>query len=379
MGFDDDWEKREQEAGAMRGNGNRGRFSDFRSDTVTRPTVEMRRAMAEAEVGDDVFGDDPTVNRLEAEAARIFGKQAGLFLPSGTMANLVAVMVHCRPGEEALVEERSHPFRSEQGGAARFAGVQLRGLAGDPAGRFDVDQVADEITGGEGAPMVERLHCSRTALVVIENTHNFAGGRVQPLALVQALSAAVRSRGARVHLDGARIMNAVVATGIAPDVWAAAADTVMCSLSKGLCAPVGSVLVGDSETIAGARLARKALGGGMRQAGVLAAPGLLALTTMVDRLAEDHDNARCLAEGLAGVSGVEVEVGTVETNMVFCRLEGGARAHEVFAGALLQRGVGCSPLGALGVRFVTHRDVDGEDVGLAIQAASETVAQGFSA
>lgn len=343
--------------------------ADFRSDTVTRPTPEMRRAMAECPVGDDVFGDDPTVNELERFAAALFGKEAALFCPSGTMANLIAILVHCRPGEEAIVEERSHTFNSEQAGAARFGGVQLRPLRGDARGALDPGEVARAIR-----PRESLHHQPRTALVCVENTHNFAGGRVVPLERVRAIAEAARARGARLHLDGARIMNAVVATRVPAREWAAPFDTVACCLSKGLCAPAGTLLLGDGATIAEARRARKPLGGGMRQAGVLAACGLIALRDMVARLAEDHENARALGRGLAAVPGLRVDAESIETNMVFVRHEGGDAAEARFVAALRERGVLAVPLPGLGVRFVTHRDVGAAEVGRAIEAAREAVA-----
>jgi threonine aldolase len=346
-------------------------ISDFRSDTVTRPTPAMRRAMAECEVGDDVFGDDPTAIALEREAALRFGKEAALFFPSGTMANLAAFLVWCRPGEEAIVEERSHSLNSERGGAARFGGIQLRALASD-RGAYDPEAVARAIRGGGGP--VERLHQARTALVSIENTHNFWGGRVIPLENVRAVAAAARARGVRVHIDGARIFNAVVASGIEPRAWAEPVDSLMFSLSKGLSAPAGSVLVGSREFIEEARLVRKALGGGMRQVGVLAACGIVALRDMVERLAEDHANARRLAEGLARVPGIDVEPASVETNIVIVRLRAGPEAHGPFVARLRERGVLCASLGTIGVRFVTHCDLGREDVERAIEAARAAAA-----
>ncbi len=334
----------------------------------------MRRAMAEAEVGDDVFGDDPTVARLEAESARLFGKEAAVFLPSGTMANLVALLVWCRPGDEAIVEERSHSFNSEQGGGARFAGVQLRPLRGDERGCLDPGQVAATVRGGPGSSATERMHQPRTSLVAIENTHNFAGGRVQPLERVRALVAVARERGLKVHLDGARIWNAVVATGVGAAAWAEPCDSILFSLSKGLCCPAGSVLVGGRGFVDEARRARKVLGGGMRQVGVLAAPGLVALKDMVARLADDHANARALAEGLARVSGIDVDPAAVDTNIVIVRLApASAVSHARFAERMRERGVLCVALGALGVRFVTHHDVTREDVERAVAAAREAV------
>jgi threonine aldolase len=350
------------------------RVADFRSDTVTRPTDVMRRAMAEAEVGDDVFGDDPTVNALEREAARLFGKEAGLFLPSGTMANLVAFLVWCRPGEEAIVEERAHSVLSEQGGAARFGGVQLRTVAG-PGGALPLETVAGMIRGGPAASPVERLHGARTALVCVENTHNFHGGRVVPLENVRALGDLCRARGVRLHMDGARIFNAVVASGVEPREWAAPCDSLTFCVSKGLSAPAGSVLVGSRAFIEEARRARKALGGGMRQAGVLAAAGLVALREMVGRLVQDHHNARLLADGLAKIARVEIDASAVETNIVFFRLRrDGPDEHAALAARLKERGVLCSALGALGVRFVTHREVTREDVLRALEEVRRALA-----
>ncbi len=348
-----------------------GAPSDFRSDTVTHPTDAMRRAMVEAPLGDDVFGDDPTVNALEAEAARRFGKEAALFLPSGTMANLVALLVWCRPGDEAIVEERSHSFNSEQGGPARFGGIQLRPLASD-GGAFDPDEVAGAIRGGANARShVDDIHSPRTSLVSIENTHNFTGGRVVRLENVRAVSRAARDRGLKVHMDGARIFNASVASGVDVATYAAECDSVMFSLSKGLSCPAGSMLVGADDFIAAARRTRKVLGGGMRQAGVLAACGLVALKEMVARLADDHANAKALARRLAELPGIECDAERVETNIVIVRLARGPGAHGPFVAGLKARGVLCASLGSIGVRFVTHRMVGAPDVERAALAARD--------
>jgi threonine aldolase len=349
---------------------------DFRSDTVTRPGPAMREAMAQAEVGDDVFGDDPTVRRLEAQVAELLGKAAAVFLPSGTMANLVAFCVHARPGEEALVEARSHTFHYEQAGAARFAGVQLRPLPGDERGGLSPEEVTAAIRARPGDPLGAQLHCPRTALCVIENTHNFTGGRVVPLAQVRALGERCRARGVRVHLDGARLMNAVVASGVPAAAWAAPCDSVYIALSKGLGAPAGSVLAGDEAFCFEARRVRKALGGGMRQSGILAAAGLLAMTDGVARLGEDHRNARALAEGLSTVPGLAVDPGAVETNIVFIKHERGRRAEASLVDALAQAGIGCVAVGEHGVRFVTHLDVSREDVDAVIAAAAAWSAGG---
>jgi threonine aldolase len=332
----------------------------------------MRKAMAEAPVGDDVFGDDPTVIELEREAAQLFGKEAALFVPSGTMANLIAFLVWCRPGEEALVEERSHSISSEQGGAARFAGVQLRPLPSD-RGAFDPALVGRSIRGGAGASPVEKLHNAKTTLVVIENTHNFWGGHVVPLENVRSVARVAYDRGVRVHMDGARIFNAVVASGVRPHEWATHCDSLTFCVSKGLSAPVGSVLVSSQAFVDEARRARKVLGGGMRQAGVLAACGLVAIREMVPRLAEDHANAKALAEGLARLPGVEIDPASVETNIVIFKVRAGLEPQSALVQKLRLRGVWCSSLGALGIRFVTHREVTREHVDRALEAVRDAL------
>lgn len=340
--------------------------ADFRSDTVTRPTPAMRQAMAEAEVGDDVFEDDPTVQRLEARAAQLFGHEAGLFLPTGTMANLVAILGHARPGEEVLLESRAHSYLNEVGGAGRVAGVLTRTL--DSArGALDPELVRRSILGGN-------LHNPRTALLCLENTHNFHGGAVVPLARLQALRAVAREKGVAVHLDGARIWNAVAATGVAAREWGACCDSLSFCLSKGLGAPVGSLLVGGREWIAAARRHRKLLGGGMRQVGVLAAAGLVALEEGPGRLVEDHRRARHLAEGVARIEGAEIDPALVETNILFLRLrEAKPEAYPALAEGLAAAGVLAVPLGELGVRFVTHREVDDADVERALEALGRLI------
>lgn len=339
--------------------------SDFRSDTVTRPSPAMREAMARAEVGDDVFEDDPTVQALEARAAALFGKEAGLFLPSGTMANLVALLVHARPGEEVLVEERSHTYNNEAGGAAAVAHVLTRTLP-SARGRLDPDAVRRACRAGN-------LHNPRTALLVVENTHNFWGGAVVPLEAARTLFEVTREVGVALHLDGARIFNACAATGAAPADWGATADTVTFCLSKGLGAPVGSVLVGSRAWIARARGARKMLGGGLRQVGVLAAAGLVALDEGPPGLARDHALARALARGLGAVPGALVDVDACETNILFLRTVAGPASYGPLVEGLQARGVLAVALGELGVRFVTHRDVDEGDVERALAALRELV------
>jgi threonine aldolase len=322
---------------------------DLRSDTVTRPTPEMRKAMAEAEVGDDVYGEDPTVNRLEARAAEILGMEAALFVPSGTMGNAIAVRVLTERGDEVLAERRSHVVRYELSGMSVLSGVMPR-MADAPGGHLTPDDV-------RAAVSPRAYYKSDVTLVVLENTHNLGGGTVQRVQEVEAVVAAARECGFRVHLDGARIWNASVALGVPPSALVQGVDTVMSCLSKGLCAPVGSVLASSRERIEKARRVRKLLGGGMRQAGILAAAGLVALDTLIPRLADDHAHAKLLAEALSRAKGVRVA--PVETNIVVATLEGRA-APDVVA-PLRERGVLASAMDARTLRLVTHRDVSRED------------------
>jgi threonine aldolase len=333
---------------------------DLRSDTVTKPTPEMRKAMAEAEVGDDVYGEDPTVNRLEQTAARLLGMEAALFVPSGTMGNEIAIRLLTERGDEVLVERRSHVARYELGGMSVLSGVMPRTVDA-PGGHLTPDQVR----AAHGPPAYYK---SDVSLVVLENTHNLAGGTVAGVVEHQAVVAAARECGFRVHLDGARLWNAAVALGVAPAALAAGADTVMVCLSKGLCAPVGSLIASSRERIAAARRVRKLLGGGMRQAGVLAAAGLVALETLVPRLAEDHANARLLGEALSRCRGVRLA--PVQTNMVIGVLEGRPAPDAVTA--LGERGVLATAMDATTLRLTTHRDVsraDCERAAGAIEAA----------
>jgi threonine aldolase len=322
---------------------------DLRSDTVTGPTAAMRRAMAEAEVGDDVYGEDPTVNRLEARAAEILGMEAALFVPSGTMGNAIAIRILTRRGDEVLVERRSHVVRYELSGMSVLSGVMPR-MADAPGGHLTPEHVRAAV-----APRA--YYKSDVSLVVLENTHNLGGGTVQRVEEVRAVVAAARECGFRVHVDGARIWNAAVALRVPPASLVGGADTVMSCLSKGLCAPVGSVLASSRERIEEARSARKLLGGGMRQAGVLAAAGLVALDEMVARLAEDHANARLLAEALGRGKGVRVC--PVETNMVVALLEG-RTAPDVVA-SLRHEGVLATAMDGHTLRVVTHHDVSRDE------------------
>jgi threonine aldolase len=328
---------------------------DLRSDTVTKPTPAMRRVMAEAEVGDDVYGEDPTVNRLQEKAAEITGTEAALFVPSGTMGNQVAIAVHTRPGQEVIVEATSHIYNVEMATMARFSGVQPRVVFGE-RGVFSAEQVRQAIRP-------KLYYLAQTGLVCLENTHNAAGGRIWPLSVAREILEIAHAQGIPVHLDGARIFNASVATGIPVSELVRGFDSVMFCLSKGLGCPVGSLLCGSREFIEEARRVRKALGGGMRQAGIRAAAGLYALEHHVERLAEDHEHARILAQGLAEIPCLSVT--PPETNIVMVEILRGPTAAEL-AERLKRRGVLVAPAGAgteaRKLRLVTHLDVSREDI-----------------
>jgi len=326
---------------------------DLRSDTLTRPTAEMRAAMAAAEVGDDVYGEDPTINRLEARAAEIFGREAGLYVPTGTMGNQIAIRLHTRPGQEIVCESRSHILDWEMATAASFSGCLIRPVVA-PRGVLTWAHI-EPVIFAKGSTFR-----ASTALIEIENTANLAGGSVTPLPLLEEIWAGAKKRGLPIHLDGARIFNA--ATTLGGDVFESVRaltsgfDTIMFCLSKGLCAPVGSMLVGSKDAIAEARVYRKALGGGMRQAGILAAAGLIALEKMPLRLHEDHANARMLAETLAALPEVEIDPAAVETNIVVFSLR--SRAAAEVTAALKSQGLLMSAVGPKSVRLVTHHDAD---------------------
>jgi threonine aldolase len=334
---------------------------DLRSDTVTRPTEAMRRAMAEAEVGDDVYGEDPTVNRLERRAAEVFEKEAALFVPTGTMGNQIAVRLHTEHGQEVICERRAHMVDWEMAMVSAFSGCQLRQVEGE-RGVLAWERIAPAI-----APQI--YYRARTGLIALENTHNMAGGTVTPLAALEQVWAGARERGLPVHLDGARVFNAAVALGVPVAKLTRGFQTVMFCLSKGLCAPVGSMLVGSRALMERGRSIRKMLGGGMRQAGVLAAAGLIALEEMPARLHEDHAHARWMAEQVAAMEGCRIDLETVQTNIVIFRPEG-RTAAEVVAG-LKAQGVLCGTASAEEVRFVTHRDVDRRACERAVSALRE--------
>jgi threonine aldolase len=341
-------------------------IADFRSDTVTRPTPAMRQAMAAAEVGDDVLGDDPTVQRLEAMVAELFGKEAGLFVPSGTMGNAVSIGSQVASGDEIIAEEWAHCLNFEAGGMAALFGIMTRTLSSD-RGAMDPEEVAAWVRPGN-------LHTPRTALVALENSHNFHGGAVLPLENLVAIRELCLSRGVLTHIDGARIWNAATASGVPLPDYGGLCDSMSVCLSKGLGAPVGSVVLGTGRMIERARVVRKRLGGGMRQVGVLAAAGIVAVTAMRDRLGEDHENARALAAGMAGLPGLELDPALVETNIIFVRVTGmPARA---FADRLGSKQVLTLALGEAECRFVLHADVDGEDVERAVAAMGEVLPGG---
>ena len=336
---------------------------DLRSDTVTKPTDEMRDAARSAVVGDDVFGEDPAVNDLEARAAEIVGMEAALFVPTGTMGNQVAALTHTEPGQEVIVERRSHVYVAELGGLATNAGLQVRPLDGDERGIFTPEGLAD-------AYIDEDLHRAGTGLVCLENTHNFAGGTAIPPSAIDDVAGTARDFGVPVHLDGARLFNAATALDVPARRLARNVDSVMFCLSKGLGAPVGSILAGSADFVAAARRNRKRFGGGMRQAGVIAAPGLVALESRA-HLARDHENARVLADGLDALDGLAVR--PPETNIVLVETGALDVTADRFLAACEHAGVGGVPFGTHTVRFCTHRDVDRDAIEAAIDGVAAAV------
>jgi threonine aldolase len=336
-----------------------GRVVDLRSDTVTRPTPAMRQAIAAAEVGDDQLGDDPTVRRLERRVADLLGKQAALFFPTGIMANQTAIALHGRPGTEALIEADGHVLQWEEAGAAAWSGVQLRPIA-TPDGLLTPELVRSAIHP-EGS-----RYQPRTSLILVENTHNGAGGKILPLDTLQSIRAVADEHGLPVHMDGARLWNATVASGVPLSDFAATADTVMVTLSKGLGCPVGSLLAGTATAMDEAWRIRRRMGGGMRQSGILAAAGLHALDHHVDRLADDHRRATRLAQGAAALPGVSAL--QTETNIVMLDLEPDGPDASTLAQGLTEHGVLLIPFRARRLRAVTHLDVDDSGIETAIAA-----------
>jgi len=341
-------------------------YSDFRSDTVTKPTEKMRKAMAEAVVGDDVFGDDPTVQKLEFLAAEIMGKEAALFVPSGTMGNSVAVKVWTKELDEVIVEARSHIYNMESTHLTFISRVSPRPI---PSYRGVMDP--DDVERNIRKPSV---HIPRTSLICVENTHNNWSGAVVPIENLKALRKIADKHEIKIHLDGARIFNASIASGVPVKEYASLADSMMFCLSKGLSAPVGSLLVGKKEFIDYARRVRKALGGGMRQAGVLAAPGIVALTEMVERLKEDHERAKKLAQAIARIPGVTLNAEDIQTNIIIFGFSHPKISIQEFLMELKKRGI-LALVTTGGIRFVTHKDVGDEDVEKAISAFRQILIQ----
>ena len=337
---------------------------DLRSDTVTRPTAEMRAAMAAAEVGDDVYGEAPTVNLLERSAAERFGREAALFVPTGTMGNQIGIRLHTQPGQEVIAESRAHILDWEMATTAVFSGCLVRAVPAE-RGILTWKQI-------EPAIYARGAFRAATGLIEIENTANLAGGSVTPLFVLEEIWAGAKERKLPLHLDGARIFNAAVALGVDVKALTRGFDTVMFCLSKGLGAPVGSMLVGSAELMARARIYRKALGGGMRQAGILAAAGLIALEQGPSRLHEDHANARLLAEALSNIEVVEIDFDAVETNIVIFRLTGGLSAAELSA-RLKARNILANAVGPDAMRLVTHLNVDRDASVKAAEALAEEI------
>jgi threonine aldolase len=333
---------------------------DLRSDTVTKPTAGMRQAMANAEVGDDVFGEDPTIIRLQERIAEMLGKEAALFVPSGTMSNQVCIRCHTEPGDELLCEVNNHIFQYESGGPAVHSGVMCRTVEGD-YGVIDVPHL-------EGLVKPETDHMARSRLVCLENTHNRGGGKVFPLENIERIARWAKPQGLAMHLDGARLWNAVVATGIPFKTWTAHFDTVSVCFSKGLGAPVGSALAGPKDFVKKARRIRKTFGGGMRQGGVLAAAALYALDHHIDRLAEDHANAKRLAESIRDIPGTKLAPPEIETNLLFLRIDPKLGTAAQIQARLRELGVLILPTAAQTLRFVTHLDVNREQIDRAGQA-----------
>ncbi len=340
---------------------------DLRSDTVTRPTPGMRAAMQAAEVGDDVFREDPTVNKLEAKVADLLGKEAALYVPSGTMSNQIGIRAHTQPGDELICDVNCHIYNYEAGGPAVLSGVTCRTIDGD-YGIMDVTQL-------EGKVRPPDDHCVRTRLVCLENTHNRGGGRLYPLEKIQAIAAWTRKNGLILHLDGARLWNATVATGIPLKEWASYFDTVSVCFSKGLGAPVGSALAGPREFIVKARRIRKLFGGGMRQAGVLAAAALYAVENHIERLAEDHANAQVIAQAIMDTPGLRLTPPEVDTNLIWFEVDHDLGTSKDVAAALKAKGVLVQASGPQKMRACTHLDVSAAQAVRVAETIRSTVGQ----
>lgn len=342
---------------------------DLRSDTVTKPTAAMKQAMMDAELGDDVMGEDPTVNRLEAMVAELLGKEAAVLTCSATQSNQIAVRVHCVPGDELLINDTSHIGIFECGGPAALSGVTVRPIPG-ARGMLDVTDLEDK-------PRVDDQHYCRTRLVCLENTTNIAGGYVYPLQQLHDVSEWAKSNGLRLHLDGARFFNAVIAGGYSAVDLAACFDTISVCFSKGLGCPFGAILAGSADDIRAARRARKMFGGGLRQAGMMAGAMIYALENHIDRMQQDHDNAKRLAAGLSGIAGISASSQNTETNLVFFEVDAELGTAVQLAAALREHGVQVGPMGGQRVRAVTHLDISDSDIPIVIHAVEACVAKGF--
>ena len=340
---------------------------DLRSDTVTKPSAEMRQAMADAEVGDDVYGEDPSINKLQQKAADLLGKEAGLLMASGTMSNLVAALTHCKRGDEIIMGDQAHMFWNESAGASALAGAQLRLVPNDPQGRIDLDDLKNAIRPKGN------VHMPPTTLICLENTHNRCSGGVLTPDDTKRVADIAHDAGAKVHLDGARLFNASVSLEVPPAALVQDVDDVSFCLSKALSCPVGSILCGSNEFIEGAHKWRKMVGGGMRQAGVLAAAGLVALDNMVERLADDHSNAKRLAEGLANIEGISVDPTSIQTNIVIFEVaESAGNANDVI-NALADEGVLVTYPGQQSLRMVTHRHISASDIDEALSRVAKVM------
>lgn len=342
---------------------------DLRSDTVTLPTPAMREAIYRAELGDDVFGEDPTTNRLEKLAAQRMGKEAALLVASGTMGNLVCLLTHCGRGEEVILGDQSHTFLYEAGGMSALGGIHPHTIANQPDGTMRLEDIEAAIRGDD-------VHFPRTRLICLENTHNRCNGSALTPQYTDAVAGLAKNRSLPVHLDGARIFNAAVALGVDVKELTRSVDSLSFCLSKGLAAPVGSVVCGSKKFIAQARRIRKVLGGGMRQSGIIAAAGIAALEQMVERIAEDHKNARRLAEGITRIKGLSIDLAKTQTNIVYFELAGERLTAEKLVMELRKKGLRLLPVGPRRLRAVTHYGISAEDIDLTLTALGELMQRG---
>lgn len=333
---------------------------DLRSDTITQPTPAMRQSMLKAQVGDDVFGEDPTVKKLEGLAAEITGKQSAMFVPSGTMANLICLLTHCQRGDEVILGDQSHIFYYEQGGSAAIGGIHPRPAPNLTDGRISLEDLADAVRADD-------IHFPKTRLIALENTHNRCSGSPLPAEYLQQVALLASRLGIKLHIDGARLFNAAVALGVEAKTLADPADSICFCLSKGLAAPVGSLVCGSHDFIVRARRNRKVLGGGMRQAGILAAAGIVSLNEMIPRLAQDHVHARQLAQGLAQINGISVNLDLIKTNIVFFDIIPSGISAACLSASLAEHGIYMLPFGSNRMRAVTHYHISADDIAYVIQ------------